>query len=64
VRGAIKAETQKDIPSYFCQCSAGYTKKYWDVIFNQPTDVEPMDTPLTGGLLCTFAVQIPKEFQK
>ena len=64
IRGAIKNGTVKELFSHFCYCSAGYTKKYWDVIFDQPTSVEPVETPLTGGLLCTFAVQIPKEFQK
>ena len=64
VRGAIKSGTEKELFSQFCHCSAGYTKKYWDVIFDQPTKVEPIETPLTGGLLCKFAVHIPKEFQK
>jgi len=64
VRGAVKNGTQKELSSHFCHCSAGYTKKYWDVIFDQPTNVVPVETPLTGGLICTFAVQIPKEFQK
>lgn len=64
IRGAIKNGTEKELFSYFCHCSAGYTKKYWDVIFNQPTKVEPIETPLTGGLLCKFAVHIPKEFRK
>ncbi|UCC20945.1 MAG: hypothetical protein JSV62_06595 [Promethearchaeota archaeon] len=64
VRGAIKNGTDQEISSYFCYCSAGYTKKYWDIIFDQPVEVEPIETPLTGGTLCKFAVQIPKEFQK
>ncbi len=64
VRGAIKNGTEKELFSHFCHCSAGYTKKYWDVIFDQPVKVEPIETPLTGGLLCMFAVQIPEEFQK
>ncbi|MFX0002694.1 MAG: hypothetical protein ACFE9C_06355 [Candidatus Hodarchaeota archaeon] len=64
VRGAIKNGTETELFSHFCYCSAGYTKKYWDVIFDQPVEVEPIETPLTGGLLCTFAVHIPKEFQK
>ncbi|MHA2473957.1 MAG: hypothetical protein ACXAES_12065 [Promethearchaeota archaeon] len=64
VRGAIKNGTKEELFSHFCYCSAGYTKKYWDVIFDQPTNVEPIETPLTGGQLCTFAVQIPKEFLK
>ncbi|MFW9844747.1 MAG: hypothetical protein ACFFEV_09235, partial [Candidatus Thorarchaeota archaeon] len=52
VRGAIKNGTEKEIFPQFCYCSAGYTKKYWDVIFDQPTNVEPIETPLTGGMLC------------
>lgn len=64
IRGAIKNGTEKEIFSHFCYCSAGYTKKYWDVIFDQPIKVEPIESPLTGGLLCKFAVHIPKEFQK
>ncbi|MFX1425313.1 MAG: hypothetical protein ACFFBE_02595 [Promethearchaeota archaeon] len=64
VRSAIKNVSDQEISSYFCYCSAGYTKKYWDIIFDQPVEVEPIETPLTGGILCKFAVQIPKEFQK
>lgn len=64
IRGAIKNGTNQEVFSQFCYCSAGYTKKYWDVIFDQPTEVEPIETPLTGGILCKFAVYIPKEFQK
>ena len=64
IRSAIKNSNAKEIFSNFCHCSAGYTKKYWDIIFDQPTEVEPIETPLTGGVLCKFAVQIPKEFQK
>ncbi|MFX1327639.1 MAG: hypothetical protein ACFE91_05775 [Promethearchaeota archaeon] len=64
VRGAIKNGTDKEITPDFCHCSAGYTKIYWDKIFDQPTEVEPIETALTGGLVCKFAVKIPKEFQK
>ena len=56
VRGAIKAGTENEIFTHFCYCSAGYTKKYWDVIFDQPTIVEPIETPLTGGTLCTIQI--------
>ncbi|MFX1600868.1 MAG: hypothetical protein ACFFB6_09760, partial [Promethearchaeota archaeon] len=64
VRGAIKNGTEQDISSNFCHCSAGFFKQYWDIIFDQPTKVVPIETPLTGNLVCTFAVHIPKEFQK
>ncbi|MFX0105870.1 MAG: hypothetical protein ACFE75_10285 [Candidatus Hodarchaeota archaeon] len=64
IRGAIKNGTNQELFSQFCHCSAGYTKKYWDIIFDQSTNVEPIETPLTGGLLCKFAVHIPEKFQK
>ncbi len=64
VRGAIKNGTEKEIFPNFCHCSAGYTKIYWDAIFDQPTKVEPIETALTGALVCKFAIDIPKEFQK
>jgi hypothetical protein len=64
VRGAIKNRTENEISANFCHCSGGFTKQYWDIIFDQPVTVEPIETALTGSLHCKFAVQIPKEFQK
>ncbi|TET61382.1 MAG: hypothetical protein E3J52_01640 [Promethearchaeota archaeon] len=64
VRGAIKNCTEKEISPNFCYCSTGFTKKYWDIIFDQPIKIEPLETPLTGALECKFAINIPKEFQK
>lgn len=64
VRGAIKDGTEDQISANFCHCSAGFTKKYWDFVFNQPVTVQPIETALTGSFHCKFAVQIPKEYQK
>ncbi len=64
VRGAIKNGTEDEISTNFCHCSAGFTKLYWDVVFDQPVKVEPIETALTGALHCKFAIQIPPEYQK
>ena len=64
VRDAIKDGTETEISPIFCHCSAGFTKQYWDIIFDQSTKIEPIETPLSGALECKFAVHIPKEFQK
>ena len=64
VRGAINDGTENEISANFCHCSAGFTKKYWDFIFDQPVKVQPIETALTGATHCKFAVQIPKEYQK
>ena len=62
VRGAIKQGVEKDISANFCNCSAGFTKQYWDIIFDQPVKVEPKETPLTGAFECKFEVHIPDEY--
>jgi len=64
VRGAIKNGTEKEISPNFCHCSAGFIKLYWDIIFDQPTKVEPIETPLTGKVECKFAIHIPNVFHK
>ena len=64
VRGAIKNGTEQDISANFCHCSAGFTMKYWEVVFDQPVTVHPIETALTGALHCKFAVDIPKEYHK
>jgi hypothetical protein len=64
VRGAIKNGTEHEISKNFCHCSAGFTMKYWEVVFDQPVTVTPLETALTGALHCKFAVDIPQEYQK
>ena len=46
----------------FCYCSAGFEKRPWDVIFDQPVKVDVIETVLKGDLTCKFAMHIPKEF--
>ncbi|MHA2308545.1 MAG: hypothetical protein ACXABJ_04655 [Candidatus Heimdallarchaeaceae archaeon] len=64
VRGAMKKGEEKEISSNFCHCSAGFIMQYWEIIFDQPVKVEPVETALIGALLCTFEIDIPEEFQK
>lgn len=59
VRGALKDGTDNEISEYFCNCSAGWYKLYWDQIFEQPIKVEPVKTGLNGALECIFAIHIP-----
>jgi hypothetical protein len=61
---AFKNGSEEELFSHFCHCSAGYIKKYWDMVFAQSTNVELIETLLTGGLLCRFAIQIPRKYQK
>lgn len=64
VRGAIKTGDEHEISPNFCHCSAGFTKMYWDVVFDQTIKIKPIETVLKGDLTCKFAIDIPKKYQK
>ncbi len=63
VREALKTG-ETDVPSKFCKCSAGYYKNQWDVILDQPVDVEVLETILDGDSRCLFAIHLPEEVVK
>jgi len=62
VREAIKSDLK--ISPNFCYCSAGFEKRPWDVIFDQPVETDVVETVLKGDLICKFAIHVPKEFLK
>lgn len=49
-----------EISPTFCYCSAGYEKLHFDVIFDEPVEVELLETLLKGDPRCRFAIKIPK----
>ena len=60
VREAIKSGLK--VSPNFCYCSAGYHKRPWDIIFDQPVKADVLETVLNGSLVCRFAIHIPKQF--
>ena len=62
VREAVKSGLK--ISPNFCYCSAGYHKRPWDIIFDQPVKADVIETVLKGDLVCRFAIHIPKQFLK
>ena len=59
-RDAILNDTAKPL-STFCYCSAGYEKLPLEVILGVPLEVEVLESVLSGGEKCRFAVKIPKD---
>lgn len=47
------------ISPVWCYCSAGFAKLKYDVIFEQETEAELLETPFRGDLRCRFAIVIP-----
>jgi hypothetical protein len=59
VRESLKAGDVSVSPT-FCLCSAGYHKKRWDVIFEQPLQAEIVETVLKGDPWCKIAIHLPE----
>ena len=60
VRESLKVGDTSVSPT-FCLCSAGFHKKRWDVIFEQPLDAEIVETVLEGDPWCKIAIHLPEE---
>jgi len=45
----------------WCQCSAGFHKRPYEVIFDQPVQAEVLQNVLQGDPVCRFAVYLPEE---
>ncbi len=58
----IKGDT--DIPLDWCYCSGGFQKFGYDVIFGEETEVEVLESVLTGDERCRFAIKIPDRIMK
>ena len=58
VRESLKAGDVTISPT-FCLCSAGYHKKSWEVIFDQPLQAEIVETVLKGDPWCKIAIHLP-----
>jgi hypothetical protein len=44
----------------FCNCSGGFSKKPWEVIFGQPLKVEMLESVIKGDFRCRFVVHLPE----
>jgi hypothetical protein len=45
----------------FCNCSAGFHKKPYEVIFEQPLQADIVETVLAGDRWCKFAIHLPED---
>jgi hypothetical protein len=45
----------------FCNCSGGFHKKTFEIIFKQPLKVDVLESALRGDDRCRFAIYLPSE---
>jgi hypothetical protein len=46
----------------FCNCSGGFSKKPWEVIFRQTLQVKVLESALKGDFRCRFAIYLPEDW--
>lgn len=51
--------TREDFPPVYCNCGAGFCKFIWEEIVEREVNIEVIESILTGGERCTFAVYLP-----
>jgi hypothetical protein len=51
------------ISSAFCQCSAGFVKRPFEVIFGRTLQADVLQSVLQGDPVCRFAVHLPEDIQ-
>lgn len=49
------------VSATFCQCSAGFHKKSWEVIFGIPLRAVVLESVLQGDMRCRFAIHLPED---
>jgi hypothetical protein len=59
--GLVKRSSE-EISATFCCCSGGWVKQLWEGIFEEPVEVELVESLLKGDNQCTHAVRIPPRF--
>ena len=60
VKEAFK-DSEKPLSPVFCNCSAGFYRAYWEIVFDQPAQVDVLESLLRGDAICKFAVHIPEK---
>jgi hypothetical protein len=48
------------VSATFCQCSAGFHKRPYEIIYGQPLKSEVLQSVLKGDMLCRFAIYLPE----
>lgn len=58
-RERILDESQNNIDSDWCYCSAGFAKFPFEILFGEELEVEMLQSALNGDPICRFAITLP-----
>ena len=54
-------QSEAKVPTTFCNCSAAFHKKPYEVIFGRKLEAEVLETVLAGDPWCRFAIHLPED---
>jgi hypothetical protein len=60
-RASLLPDLDVDVPPVFCNCSAAFHKKPWEVIFGRELHAEVLSSVLAGDDRCRFAIHLPED---
>lgn len=52
--------TEKPVDSLWCYCSGGFTKLFFDYLYDQDLEVELLESVLSGAECCRFSIRLPE----
>lgn len=52
--------TDTPVPDLWCYCSGGFTKLFFDYLYERELEVELLDSVLSGAESCRFAILLPQ----
>ncbi len=55
-----KLPHDENVSMTYCHCSKGFVSNYWGQIFGKPVKVEILESVISGGKECRFAIHIPE----
>ncbi len=58
-----EGRNEAPVPSAWCDCSGGFVKQLFDVVFGEETEAELLESVLAGDDRCRFAVVVPGRFR-
>lgn len=61
-REAIKSGEVR-LNAIFCNCSGGFHKKPWEVIYGQTLQVDVLESVIKGDFRCRFAIHLPEKME-
>ena len=55
--------SEERISTTYCHCSEGFVKSYWEEVLGRPVKVEVLESVVSGGKECRFAIRLPREIE-